>query len=65
MIIYILIGAFWTLLIDYMLHLPWSKSSAYRLTTSQHIVSILIWPLTVCIFIGGFVYGSLHSNKQS
>lgn len=65
MILYILIGALWTLLIDWMLRQSWSNSEKLKLTTTQHIVSIVIWPVTLCIFIGGFIYGTIHTNKQS
>lgn len=61
--IYVIIGVVWTLLIDWMLRNPQLQSD-YKLTTSQHIISIIIWPVTLCLFIGGFIQGAIHFNRK-
>jgi hypothetical protein len=61
MIIYLLIGTFWTMLVEYLIR---PRVSDLEMNWPTRIFNILLWPLNVGLFIYGFLVGVDREDEE-
>jgi hypothetical protein len=61
MIIYLLIGTFWTMLVEYFIR---PRVSDLEMNWPTRIFNILLWPLNVGLFIYGFLVGVDREDEE-
>ena len=61
MIIYLLIGTFWTMLVEYFIR---PRFSDLEMNWPTRIFNMILWPLNVGLFIYGFLVGVDRDDEE-